>query len=190
MPGDLAVLQLSRIRNGRVRFGAETVRMVKAEQPKSYAKLVSGDGLKTSDLIGDTPTTVFIQILLASMINTPAVCRTIVGARLNAVIRADGKGRQRKVLFLLNEAARLGRPDVLEAARDVGRKYRHRAAPSLAVGRGRAAARRSSRVFSRRDDDDRRGVNCFRSIRPAKRRKDRSSGPSGWLWVQGQERNA
>ena len=90
---------------------------------ESYAKLVSGDGFKTSDLIGDTPTTVFIQIPLASMINTPAVCRTIVGALLNAVIRADGKGRQRKVLFLLDEAARLGRMDVLEAARDVGRKY-------------------------------------------------------------------
>lgn len=67
--------------------------------------------------------TVFLQVPLAALLTTPAVARVLIGALLKAVIVADGKGDQKRVLFLLDEAARLGRMKVLETARDAGRKY-------------------------------------------------------------------
>jgi type IV secretion system protein VirD4 len=54
---------------------------------------------------------------------TPAVARVMIGALLNAIIVANGTAGQQRVLFMLDEAARLGRMEVLETARDVGRKY-------------------------------------------------------------------
>jgi hypothetical protein len=52
---------------------------------------------------------------------TPGLGRVIIGALLNAIHQAEGELAGR-VLFLLDEVARLGRMKVLEAARDVGRK--------------------------------------------------------------------
>ena len=52
----------------------------------------------------------------------PGLGRVIIGALLNAIYQAEGELAGR-VLFLLDEVARLGRMKVLEAARDVGRKY-------------------------------------------------------------------
>ncbi len=46
----------------------------------------------------------------------------LVGALLNAAYEADGKVNGR-VLFLLDEVARLGFMQVIEQARDAGRKY-------------------------------------------------------------------
>ena len=51
-----------------------------------------------------------------------ADARVLVGALLNTVYMADGWTRGR-MLFLLDEAARLGRMKTLETARDIGRKY-------------------------------------------------------------------
>jgi type IV secretion system protein VirD4 len=87
----------------------------------AYADLVSvGDFDPRALLIGRT--TVFLNISLRTLETTPAIARVLVGALLNTVYMADGWTRGR-VLFLLDEAARLGRLKTLETARDIGRKY-------------------------------------------------------------------
>ena len=50
------------------------------------------------------------------------VGRCIIGALLNAAYEANGAVNGR-ILFLLDEAFRLGRMDIIEIARDAGRKY-------------------------------------------------------------------
>ena len=87
----------------------------------AYADLVSGSTFRTRDLTGGK-LTVFVQIPLHVLDNTPALGRVVIGALLNAVYEADGvlKGR---VLFLLDEVARLGFMKVITQARDAGRKY-------------------------------------------------------------------
>ncbi len=86
-----------------------------------FADLVSGSSFKTRDLTNGK-LTVFVQIPLHVLQNTPALGRVVIGALLNAVYDADGalKGR---VLFLLDEVARLGYMQIVETARDAGRKY-------------------------------------------------------------------
>jgi len=86
-----------------------------------FADLVSGASFKTRDLAAGK-LTVFVQIPLHVLQNTPALGRVVIGALLNAVYDADGvlKGR---VLFLLDEVARLGYMQIIETARDAGRKY-------------------------------------------------------------------
>jgi type IV secretion system protein VirD4 len=87
----------------------------------AYADLVSvGDFDPRALLIGRT--TVFLNVSLRTLETTPAIARVLVGALLNTVYMADGWTRGR-VLFLLDEAARLGRLKTLETARDIGRKY-------------------------------------------------------------------
>ena len=87
----------------------------------AYADMVSDS---TSDpralLNGDT--TVFLNLSLKTLETTPQLARVLVGALLNTVYMADGAMNGR-VLFLLDEAARLGRMKALETARDTGRKY-------------------------------------------------------------------
>lgn len=87
----------------------------------AYADLVSGDAFETRELRGGG-LTVFVQLPLKTLQATPGLGRVIIGALLNAAYEADGavKGR---VLFLLDEVARLGPMAALEAARDAGRKY-------------------------------------------------------------------
>jgi type IV secretion system protein VirD4 len=87
----------------------------------AYADLVSGTAFRTRDLASGK-LTVFVQVPLNVLKTTPALGRVIIGALLNAVYEADGalKGR---VLFLLDEVARLGYMQVIEQARDAGRKY-------------------------------------------------------------------
>ena len=87
----------------------------------AYADLVSGDSFRTRDL-ADGRLTVFVQVPLKTLQATPALGRVIVGALLNAAYEADGQVRGR-ILFLLDEVARLGFMGVLEQARDAGRKY-------------------------------------------------------------------
>jgi type IV secretion system protein VirD4 len=87
----------------------------------AYADLVSGDSFRTRDLTGGG-LTVFVQVPLKTLQATPALGRVIVGALLNAAYEADGQVRGR-ILFLLDEVARLGYMGVLEQARDAGRKY-------------------------------------------------------------------
>jgi type IV secretion system protein VirD4 len=87
----------------------------------AYADLVSGSSFRTRDLANGR-LTVFVQVPLKTLQATPALGRVIVGALLNAAYEADGRVRGR-ILFLLDEVARLGTMGVLEQARDAGRKY-------------------------------------------------------------------
>jgi type IV secretion system protein VirD4 len=87
----------------------------------AFSGAVSGDSFKTMDM-RHGKTTVFVQIPLAVLMTTPAVARVLIGALLNSVYEANGNLRGR-VLFLLDEAARLGPMKVIETARDAGRKF-------------------------------------------------------------------
>jgi type IV secretion system protein VirD4 len=87
----------------------------------AYADLVSGSSFRSRDLVGGR-VTVFVQVPLKTLQTTPALGRVIVGALLNAAYEADGR-MQGRILFLLDEVARLGTMGVLEQARDAGRKY-------------------------------------------------------------------
>jgi type IV secretion system protein VirD4 len=87
----------------------------------AYADLVSVGAFDPRALLVGR-TTVFLNISLRTLETTPAIARVLVGALLNTVYMADGWTRGR-VLFLLDEAARLGRMKTLETARDIGRKY-------------------------------------------------------------------
>jgi type IV secretion system protein VirD4 len=88
---------------------------------KAYAELVSGNTFKATDVINGR-TDVFVSLPLKVLQATPGVARCIIGALLNSVYEANGNITGR-VLFLLDEAARLGRMDIIELARDAGRKY-------------------------------------------------------------------
>lgn len=88
---------------------------------QAYADLVSGQSFRTDELAGGH-LTVFVQIPLKVLISTPGLARVVVGALLNSAYEADGQV-QGRILFLLDEAARLGPMGVLETARDAGRKY-------------------------------------------------------------------
>lgn len=88
----------------------------------AYADLVSGSTFRSAELtLGKA--TIFINIPLKALDATPAIARVITGALLNAAYEADG-AIDGRVLFLLDEAARLGPMKILETARDCARKYR------------------------------------------------------------------
>lgn len=95
----------------------------------AYAALVSGgpegryEPSRKTAAITEGKLTVFVQVPLEVLQTTPALARVLVGALLNAAYRADGAVAGR-ILFLLDEAARLGPMALLETARDAGRKYR------------------------------------------------------------------
>ncbi|WP_208438067.1 Ti-type conjugative transfer system protein TraG [Bartonella taylorii] len=87
----------------------------------NYADLVCGDDFASSD-ITNGKTDVFLN-LPASILNSyPAIGRVIIGAFLNAMVTADGNYKKR-VLFVLDEVDLLGYMNILEEARDRGRKY-------------------------------------------------------------------
>lgn len=87
-----------------------------------YAALVSGHSFTTADLVaGDVD--LFINIPMKVLEATPALARVVVGALLNAVYEADGLLPGGRVVFLLDEVARLGFMSSLARARDAGRKY-------------------------------------------------------------------
>ncbi|AFR26692.1 Ti-type conjugative transfer system protein TraG [Bartonella quintana] len=87
----------------------------------NYADLVCGNDFSSSD-IANGKTDVFLN-LPASILNSyPAIGRVIIGAFLNAMVTADGKYKKR-VLFVLDEVDLLGYMNILEEARDRGRKY-------------------------------------------------------------------
>ena len=88
---------------------------------KAFADLVSGNSFKTLDVVNGQ-TDIFVCLPLKALQSTPAVARCIIGALLNAAYEANGAVNGR-ILFLLDEAFRLGRMDIIEIARDAGRKY-------------------------------------------------------------------
>ena len=77
--------------------------------------------LKPLDVINGK-TDIFVCLPLKALQSTPGVGRCIIGALLNAAYEANGAVNGR-ILFLLDEAFRLGRMDIIEIARDAGRKY-------------------------------------------------------------------
>jgi type IV secretion system protein VirD4 len=87
----------------------------------NYAALVSGTTFSTEDIASGT-TDVFLNIDLKTMETHAGLARVVIGSFLNAIYNRDGKAEGR-VLFLLDEAARLGYMRILETARDAGRKY-------------------------------------------------------------------
>ncbi len=88
---------------------------------KNYAALVSGSTFSTEDIASGT-TDVFLNIDLKTLETHAGLARVIIGSFLNAIYNRDGKTENR-VLFLLDEAARLGYMRIVETARDAGRKY-------------------------------------------------------------------
>ncbi len=88
----------------------------------AYAKLVSGNSFRTADLVAGN-LDLFINIPMKVLESTPALARVVVGALLNAVYEADGVLPGGRVVFLLDEVARLGYMTALARARDAGRKY-------------------------------------------------------------------
>jgi type IV secretion system protein VirD4 len=88
---------------------------------ESYSDLVSTGHFDPQSLLNGK-TTVFLNISLRTLDNTPAMARVLVGALLNTIYMADGNTDGR-ILFLVDEAARLGRLKALETARDTGGKY-------------------------------------------------------------------
>ncbi|WP_336279642.1 Ti-type conjugative transfer system protein TraG [Bartonella sp. CB175] len=87
----------------------------------NYADLVCGNDFTSSD-IAKGNIDVFLN-LPASILNSyPGIGRVIIGAFLNAMVMADGNYKKR-VLFVLDEVDLLGYMNILEEARDRGRKY-------------------------------------------------------------------
>jgi type IV secretion system protein VirD4 len=87
----------------------------------TYANMVSGNSFSAKDIV-DGKTDVFLSLRIKDLDATPEVARCIIGALLNAAYEADGAVNGR-ILFLLDEAARLGYMKTIETARDAGRKY-------------------------------------------------------------------
>ncbi|MER9632097.1 type IV secretory system conjugative DNA transfer family protein [Mesorhizobium sp. M0296] len=88
----------------------------------AYAKLLSGNSFRTADLVAGN-LDLFINIPMKVLESTPAFARVVVGSLLNAVYEADGVLPGGRVVFLLDEIARLGYMTSLARARDAGRKY-------------------------------------------------------------------
>ena len=86
-----------------------------------YAALVSGNAFALSDLpAGDLD--VFVQVPGETMKTFPGIVRVIVGSLMRSMVQANGS-YARRVLFVLDEVDLLGYMNVLEEARDRGRKY-------------------------------------------------------------------
>lgn len=84
------------------------------------AKLVSYDGFDV-DEIHNQQADLFIQTDLETLKDHPGLGRVILGGLLAQRYRTDEKSREGRVIFLLDEVARLGPMTALETARDVGR---------------------------------------------------------------------
>lgn len=90
-----------------------------------YAALVSGGNFSSKD-ITNTDMDVFVCLDIKTLDNHSGLARVIIGALLNALYNRNGnvedKSKER-VVFLMDEAARLGHMKIIETARDAGRKY-------------------------------------------------------------------
>lgn len=87
----------------------------------NYAALVSGSSF-SADEIARGRMDVIVNIDLKTLETHAGLARLVIGSFLNAIYNRRGAVAGR-VLFLLDEAARLGPMRVLETARDAGRKY-------------------------------------------------------------------
>jgi type IV secretion system protein VirD4 len=90
---------------------------------ESYANVVSEGLCKPSDILSKTaPTTIFVQIPLSALEKTPGIARVIISSLVNRIIMENGNVPSR-ILFLLDEARRLGPMGEIKVVRDAGRKY-------------------------------------------------------------------
>ncbi|WP_375695674.1 type IV secretory system conjugative DNA transfer family protein, partial [Bartonella sp. AC66GZZY] len=87
----------------------------------NYANLISGNDFKTTD-IAKGEIDIFLNIPSKILKSYPGVGRILVGSFLKAMEAADGNYAKR-VLFVLDEIDLLGYMNILEEARDRGRKY-------------------------------------------------------------------
>jgi type IV secretion system protein VirD4 len=87
-----------------------------------YAALLSGTAFTTQELAAGQ-LDLFLNIPLPTLQATPALAHVIVGSLLAALYRADGHLPGGRIVFLLDEVARLGFMASLARARDAGRKY-------------------------------------------------------------------
>jgi type IV secretion system protein VirD4 len=87
----------------------------------AYANLVSGNSMKTSDVL-NPDTAVFIQLSLRTLDSTPAIGRAVLGALLNPVYLSDGE-MQDRVLYMLDEAWIFGKMKEIMLCYATGRKY-------------------------------------------------------------------
>jgi len=85
----------------------------------SLVGVVSANDFSTQD-IRNQQADLFIQTELTTLTSHPGLARVILGALLVPMLREERPGDER-VLFLLDEVARLGHMPLLETARDVGR---------------------------------------------------------------------
>lgn len=88
---------------------------------EAAAAIVSGSTFKSADLLNGK-TTVFLSLTLNALKTMPGLARAVIGALTNSAYEANGAVSGR-ILFLLDEVARLGRIGILETARDAGRKF-------------------------------------------------------------------
>ncbi|EJF88108.1 Ti-type conjugative transfer system protein TraG [Bartonella melophagi] len=87
----------------------------------NYAQMISGNDFKTEDITkGDID--IFLNIPSKILKSYPGVGRILVGSFLKAMEAANGLYAKR-VLFVLDEIDLLGYMNILEEARDRGRKY-------------------------------------------------------------------
>ncbi len=86
-----------------------------------YAALVCGASFSTDELAGGD-LDVFVQVPGDILKSYSGVGRVIIGSLMRAMVQADG-AHKRRVLFCLDEVDLLGYMNVLEEARDRGRKY-------------------------------------------------------------------
>lgn len=87
----------------------------------NYANLISGNDFKTTDIIKGN-IDIFLNIPSKILKSYPGVGRILVGSFLKAMESANGNYAKR-VLFVLDEIDLLGYMNILEEARDRGRKY-------------------------------------------------------------------
>ncbi|WP_273783763.1 Ti-type conjugative transfer system protein TraG [Bartonella sp. AU15XJBT] len=87
----------------------------------NYANLISGDDFKTTD-VAKGNIDIFLNIPSKILKSYPGVGRILVGSLLKAMEAANGN-YEKRVLFVLDEIDLLGYMNILEEARDRGRKY-------------------------------------------------------------------
>ncbi|AQX31516.1 Ti-type conjugative transfer system protein TraG [Bartonella schoenbuchensis] len=87
----------------------------------NYAQMISGDDFKTEDITKGN-IDIFLNIPAKILKSYPGVGRILVGSFLKAMEAANGHYAKR-VLFVLDEIDLLGYMNILEEARDRGRKY-------------------------------------------------------------------
>nr|ACN38884.1 conjugal transfer protein D [Bartonella rattaustraliani] len=87
----------------------------------NYANLISGNDFKTTDITKGN-IDIFLNIPAKILKSYPGVGRILVGSFLKAMETANGE-YEKRVLFILDEIDLLGYMNILEEARDRGRKY-------------------------------------------------------------------